>query len=56
MPTASNVYKKVNIITSSSVLAERDAKEKNKLFRMFNLNCSNNNDASIYLKGKKFYA
>ncbi len=43
---------KVNIITSSSVLAERDAKDKNKLFKMFNLKCSSNNDASVYIKGK----
>ena len=44
---------KVNVITSSPVLAERDAKEKLKLFRMFNLTCSSNNDVAVYLKGPK---
>ncbi|CAF0762503.1 unnamed protein product [Brachionus calyciflorus] len=43
----------VNVITSSPVLAERDAKEKAKLFKMFRLTCSSNNDLSIYLKGPK---
>lgn len=45
--------KKVDIITSSPVLAERDAKEKAKLYEMFGLNCSDNNDKSIYIKGAK---
>ena len=35
---------KVDVITSSPVLAERDAKQKAKLFRMFSLTCSDNND------------
>ena len=42
----------VNLITSSSVLADRDAKDKAKLFKMFNLKCACNNDATVYLKGK----
>ena len=45
--------KKVDIITSSPVLAERDAKEKDKLYKMFGLSCSDNNDKSIYIKGAK---
>lgn len=45
--------KKVDIITSSPVLAERDAKEKVKLYNMFGLSCSDNNDKSIYIKGEK---
>lgn len=44
---------KVNIVTSSPVLAERDAKDKMKLFKMFKLTCSSNNDVSVYLKGPK---
>ena len=42
----------VNVITSSSVLADRDAKDKAKLFKMFNLKCACNDDATAYLKGK----
>ena len=45
--------KKVDIITSSPVLAERDAKEKAKFYSMFELECSDNNDKSIYLTGPK---
>ncbi len=45
--------KKVDIITSSPVLAERDAKEKNKLYKKFGLSCGDNNDKSIYFKGPK---
>ncbi|CAF3327679.1 unnamed protein product, partial [Rotaria socialis] len=45
--------KKVDIITSSPVLAERDAKEKAKFYNMFDLQCSDNNDKSIYLAGPK---
>jgi superfamily II DNA or RNA helicase len=45
--------KKVDIITSSPVLAERDAKEKASLYRMFGLTCAHNNDNAIYLKGEK---
>lgn len=41
------------MITSSPVLAERDAKDKLRLFRMFKLECSNNIDMSVYLKGAK---
>jgi len=45
--------KKIDIITSSPVLAERDAKEKMKLYEMFNLTCADNNDKSVYVKGAK---
>jgi preprotein translocase subunit SecA len=45
--------KKVDIITSSPILAERDAKEKSKLYKMFGLSVSDNNDKSIYIKGPK---
>ena len=45
--------RKIDIITSSPVLAERDAKEKAKLYKMFHLNCSDNNDKSLYIKGAK---
>ncbi|RNA03523.1 pre translocase subunit [Brachionus plicatilis] len=44
---------KVDVITSSPVLAERDAKQKAKLYKMFNLTCSDNNDKTLYLKGPK---
>ncbi len=46
--------KKVDIITSSPVLAERDAKEKAGLYNMFGLTCADNNDKSIYIKGPKY--
>lgn len=42
----------VDVITSSPVLAERDAIEKAKLFRMFNLTCSFNNDTVSYIRGE----
>ncbi|CAF4827674.1 unnamed protein product, partial [Rotaria socialis] len=45
--------KKVDIITSSRVLAERDAKEKAKFYNIFDFQCSDNNDKSIYLAGPK---
>lgn len=45
--------KKVDVITSSPVLAERDAKEKSKLYNIFGLECADNNDKSIYIKGIK---
>ncbi|CAG0894755.1 unnamed protein product, partial [Cyprideis torosa] len=45
--------KKVDVITSSPVLAERDAKQKAKLYRMFSLTCADNNDKTAYLKGRK---
>jgi preprotein translocase subunit SecA len=45
--------KKVDIITSSPVLAERDAKEKAGLYKIFELSCADNNDKSIYIKGAK---
>jgi preprotein translocase subunit SecA len=45
--------KKVDIITSSPVLAERDAKEKAKLYKLFGLSCSDNTDKSVYIKGAK---
>lgn len=44
---------KINIITSSPVLAERDAKDKQKLFSLFKLSCADNNDKAVYIKGKK---
>ncbi|CAG0890702.1 unnamed protein product [Darwinula stevensoni] len=43
----------VDVITSSPVLAERDAKQKAKLYRMFCLTCSDNNDKTVYLRGRK---
>ncbi|CAF4844118.1 unnamed protein product, partial [Rotaria sp. Silwood1] len=45
--------KQVHVITSSPVLAERDSKQKMKLFKMFHLTCSDNNDKTIYLHGRK---
>ncbi|CAF3758398.1 unnamed protein product [Rotaria sordida] len=45
--------KNVDIITSSPVLAERDAKEKAKFYSMFDIQCSSNNDKSSYLTGPK---
>ncbi len=45
--------KKVDIITSSPVLAERDAKEKTGLYKIFGLSCADNNDKSVYIKGAK---
>ncbi|XP_047128515.1 uncharacterized protein LOC124809060 [Hydra vulgaris] len=45
--------KKVDIITSSPVLAERDAKENAKLYNMFDLSTDCNSDKSIYIKGAK---
>ncbi|CAF1334102.1 unnamed protein product [Rotaria sordida] len=45
--------KNVDVITSSPVLAERDAKEKKNFYNMFNLQCSDNNDKSIYWTGPK---
>ncbi|CAF3809598.1 unnamed protein product [Rotaria sordida] len=43
----------VDIITSSPVLAERDAKEKENFYSMFDLQCSHNNDKAVYLSGPK---
>ncbi|CAF3851124.1 unnamed protein product [Rotaria sp. Silwood1] len=43
----------VDIITSSPVLAERDAKEKENFYSMFGLQCSHNNDKAVYLSGPK---
>ncbi|CAF4661638.1 unnamed protein product, partial [Rotaria sp. Silwood2] len=45
--------KYVDIITSSPVLAERDAKEKANFYDMFKLQCSDNSDKSIYVRGEK---
>jgi preprotein translocase subunit SecA len=45
--------KTVDVITSSPVLAERDAMEKAQLYRFFNLTCTANNDKNTYIKGKK---
>ncbi|CAF3841999.1 unnamed protein product [Rotaria sordida] len=45
--------KNVDVITSSPVLAERAAKEKKNFYNMFNLQCSDNNDKSIYWTGPK---
>ena len=44
---------KVNVITSTSVLAERDSKQNNKLYEIFGLKCSCNTDKVIYRKGFK---
>ncbi|CAF1257950.1 unnamed protein product [Rotaria sp. Silwood1] len=44
---------KVDVITSSPVLAERDAKEKENFYNMFNLQCSDNSDKTIYWTGPK---
>ncbi|CAF3752992.1 unnamed protein product [Rotaria sp. Silwood1] len=43
----------VDIITSSPVLAERDAKEKENFYNMFGLQCSHNNDKVVYLSDPK---
>lgn len=43
----------VDVITSSPVLAERDAVDKAQLFNMFGLKCSCNNDTVPYLQGVK---
>jgi len=45
--------KKVDIITSNPVLADRDAKEKAGLYKMFGLSCMDNADKSVYIKGPK---
>ncbi|CAF3170206.1 unnamed protein product [Rotaria sp. Silwood2] len=45
--------RKVDIITSSPVLAERDAKEKQKFYSMFSIGCSHNNDKAVYISGAK---
>ncbi|CAF4803613.1 unnamed protein product, partial [Rotaria sp. Silwood1] len=45
--------RKVDIITSSPVLAERDAKEKQKFYNMFSIGCSPNNDKAVYISGAK---
>ena len=45
--------KKVDVITSSPVLAERDARDKAILYEHFNLTCSYNSDRTLYIKGKK---
>ncbi|CAF3935562.1 unnamed protein product, partial [Didymodactylos carnosus] len=45
--------KHVDIITSSPVLAERDAKAKAKFYSMFDFQCDDNNDKSIYFAGPK---
>lgn len=44
---------KVDIITSSPVLAMRDAKEKAKLYQLFTLSCGHNVDRAVYLTGVK---
>ena len=44
--------RRVDIITSSPVLAERDAKDKAKLYRMFDLTCSCNIDNVSYIRGE----
>lgn len=45
--------KSPDIITSSPVLAERDALEKTNLYNMFGLTCDHNADKSPYIKGVK---
>lgn len=52
---ASGRKPQADIITSSPVLAERDAKDKMRLFKMFELSVSFNNDTSAYVKGILFY-
>jgi len=44
---------KVDIITSSPVLAERDAKEQASLYKMFGFSTSDNSDKSMYFYGAK---
>lgn len=53
--TASLLFNKhVDIYTSSSVLAERDAANWNKLYKLFELECDHNSDkGSTYLSGEK---
>jgi hypothetical protein len=43
----------VDIITSSPVLAERDAKQRASFYKMFSLECSDNNDRGVYISGPK---
>ncbi|WP_417904554.1 Ulp1 family isopeptidase [Candidatus Tisiphia endosymbiont of Micropterix aruncella] len=45
--------KKVDILTSSHILAERDAKEKAKLYELFNLTVSDNGVDLNYVRGEK---
>ena len=45
--------KKVDVVTSSPILAARDAKEKAKLYALFGLTCGDNNDVGIYTKDLK---
>jgi hypothetical protein len=44
---------KVDVITSSPVLAERDVNQKAPLYRMFDLTVSSNQDKTVYVKGEK---
>lgn len=47
-------FSAVDIITSSPVLAERDAKHKESMFKMFGLTCNHNADAATpYIYGPK---
>ena len=43
----------VDIMTSSPVLAERDAKEKRKLYEYFEISCGCNKDTKVYQRGEK---
>ena len=45
--------KKADIMTSSSVLAARDAKENKRLYELFGLSVSDNNDNDVYYRGAK---
>ena len=45
--------KKADIMTSSSVLAARDAKKNKSLYALFGLSVSDNNDNDVYLSGAK---
>lgn len=45
--------RKIDIITSSPILAEREVKEKTNFFAMFGLSCADNGDKSVYLRGVK---
>ena len=45
--------RQVDVITTSPVLAARDATQKGKIYQMFGLTCSENSDKTVYLKGAK---
>jgi preprotein translocase subunit SecA len=45
--------KKVDVLTSSGILAERDASEKESLYKLFNLSVSHNGMDLNYIRGPK---